>query len=103
VYSKSKTPERSRTTTGGVHRLEDEEHAPAVLRVELVLEIGKVLHARGQNLLRLLLLFLQPSRVAGVPLLQAELLPVGNAVGADELRDVGHFDFSHGLSLGCLV
>ena len=58
----------------GVHGLEDQQHRPAILRVEHVLQLGERLDADLQRLLGArLVLRLEPSGVAGIDVLQAEL------------------------------
>ena len=61
---------------GRVHRLEDQQHRPAVLRVEHVLQLGERLDALLQRLLGArLVLGAEVERVAGVDVLEAEALP----------------------------
>src|SRR5262249_28159129 len=60
-----------------VHGLEDEQHGPAVLRVEHVLELSQRLDAQREHLLRArLVLGPEVERVSGVEVLQAESVPV---------------------------
>jgi hypothetical protein len=71
---------------GGVHGLEDQEHGPAILGVEHVLELGEERDPLLQRLLgRRLVLGLQPRGVAGIDLLEPEPSPVLDAVVASEL------------------
>ena len=69
---------------GGVHRLEDQQHRPAVLRVELFLQLLQPGHTPLQPLLGLL-----PrgnrARVAGIHILQAESAAVLHSVGLGQL------------------
>jgi hypothetical protein len=71
---------------GGVHRLEDQEHAPLVLRVEPVLQLGQELDA-SPEVLDGLLLRLDPARVVRVEVAEAEALAVRDAERLDELGD----------------
>jgi hypothetical protein len=57
----------------GVHRLEDQQQRPAVLGVELVLELGQELDAFLEDLLGgLCILGLETPGIAGVDVLQTE-------------------------------
>ena len=70
----------------GVHRLEDEEHGPAVLRVEPVLQLGQGLHTALQALLGTwLVLRLQPCGIIGVDVLETKFVALGDAIGLREL------------------
>ena len=71
---------------GGVHRLEDQQHPPAVLRVELVLQLGQRVDADLQRLLRARLVFPPESaRVGRIDVLEPETVPVLDAIGLGEL------------------
>ena len=62
-----------------VHRLEDQQHGPGILRVEHVLLHREPFRAALEKLGRLLLVHLEPERVAGIEVLQAEVLALRDA------------------------
>src|SRR4029434_5507527 len=63
-----------------VHSLEDEEHGPAVLRVEPVLQCGERLYPGPQALLGPGLVFrLQPCGILGVEVLETKGLALSDA------------------------
>ena len=66
---------------GCIHRLKDQEHSPLVLGVELVLQFGQGQDSGGQRLLRSWLVFLlgELKRVVRIDILQAKVLPFGDA------------------------
>ena len=70
----------------GVHGLEEEEHGPAVLRVEHVLQLGEGLHPGLQALLGMwLVLRLQPCGITGVDVLETKFVALGDAIGLREI------------------
>ena len=70
---------------GRVHRLEDQQHRPAVLRVELVLEFREHIDAQRERFLRLRLRFVaETERVARIDLLEPEFAAVGDSEGLCE-------------------
>src|SRR5688572_21079856 len=68
---------------GGVHRLEDQQHRPAILRVEPFLQAGHSLAALLEHLVGDRLEALAP-RIAGIDVLEAEARAIGDAVPAGE-------------------
>ena len=74
---------------GGVHRLEDQQHRPAVLRVEPLLELGHPLAALLQHLVGDRLEPLAP-RVRRVDVLQAEPRAVRDAVAPGQVGRRGN-------------
>src|SRR4051794_31845264 len=87
---------------GRVHRLENQQHRPAVLGVELGLQLGEPLDAFLQQTPRLLLVQVQPARVGGVVVGKAEALAVRDPVALGQLLDVHRRPFlaATGLMLG---
>jgi hypothetical protein len=84
-----------------VHGLEDEEHGPAVLRVEPVLQCGERLHPGLQALLGPgLVLSLQPGGILGVDGLETKGVALSDAIGLCELaRSLDDLIELHGVSL----
>ena len=81
-----------------IHRLEDEEHRPAILRVKHVLQFRERLHPGLQRLLRArLVLGLEFTRVARIDILQSEFLSIRDAVRLGKL--VGCFDDLFGFHM----
>src|SRR5262249_16682119 len=72
---------------GGVHRLEDEQQRPAVLRIEHLLLLGEPLGSASQEVGRLALLQLQAKGIAGVDAPQLEALALRYAKRLDEFPD----------------
>src|SRR4029077_2684752 len=70
---------------GGVHGLEEDEDAPAILGVKLGLEVGQLFHALAKQLLRLFAVELEARRVGGVVVVEPELLSLRDPVAVDEL------------------
>jgi hypothetical protein len=67
---------------GGIHRLEDQQHRPAVLGVQALLQLREHLHAEREQLLGPRLgLGREVARVIRIDVLEAELLAVGQAIG----------------------
>jgi hypothetical protein len=71
---------------GRIHRLEDRQQRPLVLRVELLLKIGETLDAVGQHLLRLVLFDIEAAGVVAGMIAQPEFFSFGDA---EALEDVG--------------
>src|SRR5258708_7025202 len=87
---------------GGVHRLEDQQHRPAVLRVKHVLKLGQQIDAHGKRLLGArLVLGCEVERVAGVDILQAKAV-IGHAERLGELArlldQIFHLFVVHGFT-----
>src|SRR5262249_38977460 len=72
---------------GGVHRLEDEQQRPAVLRVEHLLLLSEPLGPAPQEVGRLALLHPQAEGIARVDALQPEALALRYAKRLDEFPD----------------
>ena len=71
---------------GGVHRLEDEQHGPAILRVEPVLQLREGGAPENERLLRArLLLGAQAAGVARIGVLQRESASMIDAIRARKL------------------
>jgi hypothetical protein len=70
-----------------VHRLEDAEHRPAILRVELVLHRRERLHATRQQLRRAILVEVEPGGVVGLMVAQAEAIAILHAEAVQHLLD----------------
>jgi len=69
----------------GVHRLDDDQHRPAILGVEHLLELGEPLDVLGEMRARgVLALRLERSGVARIDVGQAEAPAVGHAVRLDQ-------------------
>ena len=77
---------------GGIERLKNQEHAPIVLRVELLLELAQHAHALGERGRRDFFLRLEAAGATGVDVLQSKLAALGDDVRLDELVDslLGH-------------
>ena len=73
---------------GGIHRLENREHRPAVLRVKHVLQVGELLDAVLQHLLGLALVDREACGIAGIGIRQPELFGIVDAVFAGEGFDL---------------
>ena len=66
---------------GGVHGLEDQQHGPAILGVQALLQLREQLHAQREGLLGPgLVLRGQIARIVGIDVFQAELLGVAETV-----------------------
>src|ERR1051326_1128568 len=66
--------------TGSIHRLKDNQHGPAILRVEFVLKLLQQLDTRSQRLLCFrFFIGVEVERVGGVDLFQSKTLAVGDA------------------------
>ena len=76
---------------GRVHGLKNEQHAPTVLGVELVLQIGHRSDAVGQKLLRVFLGMYFPS-VFRIEILQTELASVLDPIRLDQLARPTHIN-----------
>ena len=74
---------------GGIHGLKDEQHRPAVLRIEFFLQAVEQTFACIEYLLRVLLAS-DAGRVNGVPILQTKLFTLGYTKRCSEAR--GLFD-----------
>ena len=71
---------------GGVHGLEDEQHRPAILRVEHVLQLGQSLHTDLQALLGArLVLRLQLRGIIWLDVLETKFVSLGDAIRLGEL------------------
>ena len=70
---------------GGVHRLEDREHRPAVLRVELLLQLRQPLDAVGEHRLGLGLFDVEAAGVGGIEVGETELVRLVDAEALDHL------------------
>ena len=69
-----------------IHGLEDEQHRPAVLRIEHVLQYGERFDAGAERFLGGWLVFLlEPAGVAGIKVLEPESIAVLDAIGLGEL------------------
>src|SRR5262249_4054680 len=73
--------------TGGVHRLEDEQQRPAVLRVEHLLLLCEPLGPAPRKVGRLALLHLQAKGIARVDVPQPDALALGDAKRLHEFSD----------------
>jgi hypothetical protein len=72
--------------TGGVHGLEDQQHSPAVLGVEHVLEPGEGLDADGEGFLGAGFIFgAETEGVGGVEAFESEPVSLGDAKWAGQL------------------
>ncbi len=70
---------------GRIHRLEDQQHGPAVLGIELVLQGGQQLHPLGEHgRSRLLVTPVEVERVGWIHLIEAEIRSVADAEGGTE-------------------
>src|SRR5262245_45090585 len=68
-----------------IHGLKDEQHRPAVLGVEHVLQLGERLDARGERFLGArLVLGAESQRLAGIDAVEAEPGAIGDAEGLGE-------------------
>ena len=81
---------------GGVHGLKDNQHRPTVLRIELVLQLGKRRDARGKSLLGArLILGREVERVSGITIFETKILTVRDTEGmrqfSGSLDDFLHF------------
>ena len=74
---------------GGIHRLEDQQHRPAILRVEPLLQAGHALAALLEHLLGDRLEPLAP-RIGRIDVLQAEARSVRDSVPAREVGRRGN-------------
>src|SRR5665648_140833 len=70
---------------GGVDALQDHENSPAPFRVKPFLEIGEFLDANLQDLLAALLFEIDIADVAGIEVLELELVTIGDAKPLDDL------------------
>jgi hypothetical protein len=78
---------------GRIHGLEHEQQRPAILRIQLVLQLGQRLDAGLQHLLGARPVFVvQVARVAGIDVLQAELALARKPERIRELARLG-YDF----------
>src|SRR6266496_3056172 len=69
----------------GIHGLEDEQHRPAILRVQHVLQLSQSFHPHGERLLGArLILGAEAKRFAGIDVLQAKVAIVGYPKGCRE-------------------
>ena len=59
---------------GGVHRLQHDQHRPAVVRVEPLLQFGEAFDAVSQHRLRFFLVDRQTAAFGGIVLGQAEIV-----------------------------
>jgi hypothetical protein len=88
--------------TGCIHRLEDEQHGPFVLGVELVLQFGERLHAHGQGLFESRFVFTcKLKRVARVDVLKPKVFAFGDAERIG--NSSGCFDDLFCFHNGCLA
>ena len=71
-----------------VHRLEDQQHRPAVLGVELLLQLGEALHAELQQRLGLLFVDVEPGGVAGIVVGEMEAFAFAYPVTVDDFGGV---------------
>ena len=70
--------------SGGIHGLKNQKQTPAVLGVELVLQLGHARHAFGQQFLGVLLR-VKLAGVGGIVVLEPEFLAVLYPVGLGKL------------------
>jgi hypothetical protein len=69
-----------------VHRLEDQQQRPAVLRVQLVLQVRELAHERLQVVLCLVLVVaVEPERIVRVDGREREAAAARDAIGCDQL------------------
>jgi hypothetical protein len=61
---------------GRIHGLEDQQHRPAVLRIELLLKIGQALDSFGEQVLGFLLVDGELAGVGGIPFFDSEFVGV---------------------------
>ena len=81
---------------GGVHRLKDQQDAPAVLCVEHALRLAEPLDAAREQFFRLaLLLGFELVRVARIVILEPEPLAARDTVGLEELAQALAMDLLH--------
>ena len=78
---------------GRVHGLKDQQHRPAVLRVEPLLQLGQALDPLRQQVLGLVLFDIEVIGVAGIPVLEAEVVRIAHAI------EFGKFREAHAMSL----
>jgi hypothetical protein len=71
----------------GIERLEDQQHAPAILRVEFLLQLAEPRHTFAQHLLGRRFVRLEPTRVPGIEVFQFETATVTNDERLDEFFD----------------
>ena len=78
---------------GRIHRLEDQQHGPAVLRVEPLLQLGQALDPFLQQILGLVFFDIEVVGVARIPVLEAE------AVGIVDAIELGELGKAHAMAL----
>ena len=84
---------------GGVHALEDQEQRPAILRVELLLELAEGLDLPIETL-ACLVLGRDAPRVRGIDRRQTEAPSVGDLKGSDEAAGLAHGEVSPSCGSG---
>src|SRR5574338_85596 len=90
---------------GCVHRLEDEEHGPAILGIKSVLQFGQGQNSRSEGLLCLRFMFLlgEVKGIFGVHVFKAKVFPFGDTEGLRNFPgfgdDVLHF---HRYAASCV-
>src|SRR6516162_9579187 len=96
IYSRHDVLDRA-VLAGRVHRLEDEQQRPAILGVKHILLLREPLGAALEEFGRLALVQLEAAGVAGIEVLQLEVLAFGDAERVDVFLDaVEDFLSCHG-------
>ena len=85
---------------GRVHRLEDRQHRPAILRVERLLQFGEPLHAVGEHRLGVGLLDIEAAGVRGVIVGEPEFVRLVDAEAVENLGDGHEASSRHGRRSG---
>ena len=80
---------------GGVHRLQHDQHRPAVFGVKPLLQFGEPLDALGQHGLGIFFVDGQPAALGGIVLGQAEFVRL---VDAEAFGDVLEFHDRHPIA-----
>src|SRR5262245_28201830 len=100
VYARHYMSDRA-ILSSGVHRLKNEQHSPAVLGIEHVLQSGESLHSDVQSLFstRLVRRF-QVAGVVGIDIFQTKPLAIGDAVRESQFASLlNNFVEFHGETL----
>src|SRR4029079_15850211 len=80
-----------------VHRLENQQHRPAILRVEPLLQLGQALDPFLQEVLGLLLLDIEVVGIAGIPILEMAFVGIVHTIEFGELGE------AHAMSLRSII
>ena len=73
---------------GRIHRLDDHQHRPAILRVEHLLPLGQSLDVLRHALFQFVLVEIETAGIAGIDAGQAELAGLVDAEALDDLGEV---------------